>query len=118
MGYTIETGPYVETTYYNFTALNALKITCRSGKGYLRRHITRQKVQSHVPLIRTYFFVRRLSGVQYIPWRQKSYLYDLPWYYLVLTLADANHLAPVYADSLVVDEESPGDPAGALTTLL
>ena len=109
MGYTIETGPYVETTYYNFTALNAPEDhPRRSGKDtfYVVDNAPEGK-ESHVlgesdVLLRT-----QTSGVQVHTMETKE-----PPIYMICPgtvfrpdTADANHLPQfTQMEGLVVDE--------------
>ena len=109
MGYTIETGPYVETTYYNFTALNAPEDhPSRSGKDtfYVVDNAPEGK-ESHVlgesdVLLRT-----QTSGVQVHTMETKE-----PPIYMICPgtvfrpdTADANHLPQfTQMEGLVVDE--------------
>lgn len=109
MGYTIEDGPFVETTYYNFTALNAPEDhPSRSAKDtfYLVDNAPQGK-ESHVlgesdVLLRT-----QTSGVQIHVMEQKK-----PPIYMICPgtvfrpdTADANHLPQfTQVEGLVVDK--------------
>lgn len=109
LGYTVEDGPYVETTWYNFTALNAPEDhPSRSAKDtfYVRDNAPEGK-ESHVlgesdVLLRT-----QTSGVQVHVMEEKQ-----PPIYMICPgtvfrpdAADANHLPQfTQVEGLVVDE--------------
>lgn len=109
LGYTVESGPYVETTYYNFTALNAPEDhPSRSSKDtfYVEDRAPEGK-KSHVlgesdVLLRT-----QTSGVQVHTMETKK-----PPIYMICPgtvfrpdTADANHLPQfTQMEGLVVDE--------------
>ncbi len=109
LGYTIEDGPYVETTYYNFTALNAPEDhPSRSGKDtfYVVDNAPEGK-EAHVlgesdVLLRT-----QTSGVQvHVMENKKPPIYMIcPGTVFRPDTADANHLPQfTQVEGLVVDE--------------
>ncbi|WP_303133415.1 phenylalanine--tRNA ligase subunit alpha [uncultured Olsenella sp.] len=109
LGYTVEDGPFVETTYYNFTALNAPEDhPSRSAKDtfYVEDRAPEGKVQ-HVlgesdVLLRT-----QTSGVQvHVMEEKKPPIYMIcPGTVFRPDTADANHLPQfTQVEGLVVDE--------------
>ena len=109
LGYTVESGPYVETTYYNFTALNAPEDhPSRSAKDtfYVVDNAPEGK-ESHVlgesdVLLRT-----QTSGVQvHTMETKKTTIYMIcPGTVFRPDTADANHLPQfTQMEGLVVDE--------------
>ena len=109
LGYTVEDGPYVETAWYNFTALNAPEDhPSRSAKDtfYVRDNAPEGK-QAHVlgesdVLLRT-----QTSGVQvHVMEEKKPPIYMIcPGTVFRPDTADANHLPQfTQVEGLVVDE--------------
>ena len=109
LGYTVEDGPYVETTYYNFTALNAPEDhPSRSAKDtfYVVDNAPEGK-ESHVlgesdVLLRT-----QTSGVQvHVMEKKEPPIYMIcPGTVFRPDTADANHLPQfTQVEGLVVDE--------------
>lgn len=109
LGYTVEDGPFVETTYYNFTALNAPEDhPSRSAKDtfYVYDNAPEGK-QAHVlgesdVLLRT-----QTSGVQvHVMEQRKPPIYMIcPGTVFRPDTADANHLPQfTQVEGLVVDE--------------
>ncbi len=109
MGYTIEDGPFVETTYYNFTALNAPEDhPSRSAKDtfYLVDNAPEGK-ESHVLGESDILLRTQTSGVQvHVMEEKKPPIYMIcPGTVFRPDTADANHLPQfTQVEGLVVDE--------------
>ncbi len=109
MGYTVETGPYVETTYYNFTALNAPEDhPSRSARDtfYVKDNQPEGK-PCHVQGESDVLLRTQTSGVQvHTMENQKPPIYMIaPGTVFRPDTADANHLPQfTQIEGLVVDE--------------
>ncbi len=109
LGYTVEDGPYVETTYYNFTALNAPEDhPSRSAKDtfYVVDNAPEGK-QAHVQGESDVLLRTQTSGVQaHVMEARETPIYMIcPGTVFRPDTADANHLPQfTQVEGLVVDE--------------
>lgn len=107
LGYTVEDGPYIETTYYNFTALNAPEDhPSRSPKDtfYVRPV---EDTDRFAPGESEYLLRTQTSGVQaHVMEERKPPIYMIcPGTVFRPDTADANHLPQfTQVEGLVVDE--------------
>jgi phenylalanyl-tRNA synthetase alpha chain len=124
LGYTVEDGPYVETTWYNFTALNAPEDhPSRSARDtfYVVDNAPEGK-ESHVQGESDVLLRTQTSGVQvHVMEKQQPPIYMIcPGKVFRPDTADANHLPQfTQVEGLVVDEGITfGDLKGTLPSAL
>lgn len=110
LGYTVEDGPYIETTYYNFTALNAPEDhPSRSAKDtfYVRDRSEEGASKLHLPGESDVLLRTQTSGVQvHVMEERKPPIYMIcPGTVFRPDTPDANHLPQfTQVEGLVVDK--------------